>query len=58
MPDALSEDEEGECGVFFLRVDEDEEGETYEPVEDDDLMETLFNQFMSLVEGGEDEDDE
>lgn len=58
VTDDLSEDEDGECGVFFLCVEEDEEGETYEPVEDEDLMEVLFNKFMALIEDGEDEDDE
>lgn len=54
--DDLSEDDEGECDVFFLLVEEDEEGETYEPVEDEALQATLFARFMEMME--EDERDE
>ena len=42
--------------MFFLLVEEDEEGETYEPVEDEALQATLFARFMEMME--EDERDE
>ena len=57
VTDDLGEDEDAECGVFFMLVEQDEEGEVYDPVEDEALMDVLFNKFMQLVESGEEEDD-
>ena len=54
--DDLNEDGEGECDVFFLLVEEDEEGESYQSVEDEALQEALFARFLEMVE--EDEGDE
>lgn len=58
VTDDVSDDEEGECSVSFLLVETDEEGESYESVEDETLMEELFVKFLKLVGEDEGEDDE
>ena len=57
VTDDLGEDEEGECGVFFMLVEQDDEGEVYDPVEDEELMDVLFDKFMKMVDEGEGEED-
>ncbi len=44
--------------VVILRVDEDENGEdVYVSVDDEKLLETLFDKYLKMVESEEDEDD-
>lgn len=51
--DGVDEDE-----VVILRVDEDENGEdVYVSVDDEKLLETLFDKYLKMVESEEDEDD-
>lgn len=50
---AEPEEGEEEGGVFFMSVEEDEEGECYVPVEDEDLEAVLFDDFMKLVNENE-----
>lgn len=50
--DGVDEDE-----VVILRVDEDENGEdVYVSVDDENLLETLFDKYLKLVESEEEED--
>lgn len=58
---ALTEEEtpeEGECGVFFMQVTEEEDGrESYMQIEDEAVQQAVFEQFLRLM-NEEDGDDE
>ena len=49
--------EEEECEVIMMSIETDENGEEYyDLVEDEDLQETLFNDFLKLLDESEDEE--
>lgn len=51
-----AEDDDEECEVFFMSIETDEnEEEYYEPVEDEELQERLFDDFLKLIESDEEE---
>ena len=44
--------------VVILKVDTDDKGEdVYVTIDDEDLMETLFEKYLKMVESEEDEDE-
>ena len=53
VTDATEEDEE--CGVFFMEIIVEEGEDSYSPVEDEQLQDVLFNQFVALMEEEADE---
>lgn len=59
---ALTEEEtpeEGECGVFFMQVTEEEDGrESYMQIEDEAVQQAVFEQFLHLMSDEDDSDDE
>lgn len=59
---ALTEEEtpeEGECGVFFMQVTEEEDGrESYMQIEDEAVQQAVFEQFLHLMNDEDDSDDE
>lgn len=54
VPEAQIDDEEPE--VIFVRIEHDSEGDAYIPVENEVLLEELFEEFASLLDEGEEED--
>lgn len=52
------EDEDGESEVYILRIDRDEKGEDcYVTVEDEDLLQEVFDKFVETSEQDEDYDE-
>ena len=50
-------DDEEECEVIMMSIETDENGEEYyDMVEDEDLQERLFNDFLKLIDESEDEE--
>lgn len=47
QPDDIAEDEEA---VVILRLIRGDEEDTYESVEDDDLLDDIFNQYIESME--------
>lgn len=48
-------DEDEECGVFFMQIIEEDGEDSYTPVEDEEMQETLFSKFLALMEEADDE---
>ena len=49
--------DEEECEVIMMSIETDENGEEYyDMVEDEDLQERLFNDFLKLIDESEDEE--
>lgn len=59
LGDEEEEDESEDAEVVFMLVTRDENGEDcYEPVEDDDLNETLFGLFLEKMDEAEEPEGE
>ena len=55
--DDEAEDDEGE--VVILKIQTDDDGEDfYVSIEDDELYDSLFEEFVELVENEDDEDED
>ena len=53
VTDAAEEDEE--CGVFFMEIISEDGEDSYSPVEDEQLQDALFQQFVALMDEEDDE---
>ena len=53
VTDAAEDDEE--CGVFFMEIISEDGEDSYSPVEDEQLQDALFQQFVALMEEEADE---
>ena len=53
VTDAAEDDEE--CGVFFMEIITEGEEDSYSPVEDEQLQDALFQQFVALMDEEDDE---
>ena len=53
VTDAAEDDEE--CGVFFMEIIVEGGEDSYSPVEDEQLQDVLFNQFVALMDEEDDE---
>lgn len=51
--DDLEDIEEGE--VVIMRIEEGEEQDAYVGIEDDDLLETIFQKYLAIVEAEDEE---
>lgn len=54
VPEDQIDEEEPE--VIFVRIDHDQEGDAYVPVENEVLLGELFEEFASLLDEDEEED--
>ena len=53
VTDAAEDDEE--CGVFFMEIISEDGEDSYSPVEDEQLQDALFQQFVALMDEEDDE---
>ena len=53
VTDAAEDDEE--CGVFFMEIIVEDGEDSYAPVEDEQLQDALFQQFVALMDEEDDE---
>nr|MBR4279666.1 Holliday junction resolvase RuvX [Clostridia bacterium] len=53
VTDAAEDDEE--CGVFFMEIITEGDEDSYSPVEDEQLQDVLFQQFVALMDEEDDE---
>ena len=53
VTDAAEDDEE--CGVFFMEIISENGEDSYSPVEDEQLQDALFQQFVALMDEEDDE---
>ena len=53
VTDAAEDDEE--CGVFFMEIISEDGEDSYSPVEDEQLQDVLFQQFVALMDVEDDE---
>jgi putative Holliday junction resolvase len=57
--DDSSEEEDDECEVYIMRIDQDDHGEDcYKPVEDEVVLQAVFDKFVAISEQDEEDSDE
>lgn len=56
LTEVLDEDDDAECEVIIMKIDQDDEGkECYVQVEDEDEQQAVFDKFLELMEEEEEE---